>query len=301
MKIKKVLIKGRVAVTGIYNYDHAGKRDGNNNHKFAKKDNNGIDFTSSRCLRHEIYKNDVPNQPCNADFKTFFVRFAASEVGIMRGYLYADSGFKRYSPLHVADAYTHQDDQGSPIDRSVIFFDQGSSSKPKEKTEEKNRKGEDRADTSMFSQDNAPVRYQRFVGGINLKELQFLPLQKGYYQMVADQDEKDFIASLEQTFRLLGCKKPEVHIGEYEDIGAIYKTSRRGILLSQEQQLVLVQSTVQRILSIDGIKSGAAVVADRPSFHVELFGQHGSPLEIKADEIAAHLNNHEFNEFFKAR
>lgn len=72
--------------------------------------------------------------------------------------------------VHVTDVY-------SDVVQSVIFSDQGSSSKPKEanKTE---KSGKQVSDTSMFSQDDTPARKQKLNAATNIKELQFLHLEE---------------------------------------------------------------------------------------------------------------------------
>jgi hypothetical protein len=268
---KIILIEGALKVVGIYNYNGSGYYKGNKNHKFAKSDNTKRDFTSSRCIRYELFKDVQPRQPAKKEMADYFLPMASSIIGLVRGYLSPEDELKRFSPLHVADAYTRMADfeaLGKNIRKSdenaeptgALFVDQGSSSKPKEK-DLKNKNGEDTSDTSMFTQENAPERRQEFKAAINLKELQFLPLDDGYYRMVSAKHESEFVDLLTATFKKMDCSDP-VKIGDYQDICAIMPIKRRGILLSQSQQKVLVADILRRIVNLKGYKAGASLEFD---------------------------------------
>lgn len=263
MKVKKIVFKGNLEVVGVYNFNRTGKWDGNNNHKFAKQDKNGIDYTSSRCLRHEMFKDAIPMQPSTEDARNKFVKFASSEVGILRGYLNAGDELKRASPLHVADAYTI-----SASGQSLVFFDQGSSSKPKE-ANQKNKKGEDASDVSMFSVDNAPPRKQLFEAILNLKELQFLSLDRNYNPMVNANQEEEFLKGVSTTFNEMGADSA-VKKSEFTEISSLYETKREGVLLNDSQLRSLCGRTLGRILSIDGVKTSSRLKIDRSSLMVEI-------------------------------
>ncbi len=188
-QIKSITFEGELEVWGVYNYNGAWgilqkKKENSSylkhrcsdrtppnrgNHTYAKTfiDNNKreIDYTSSRCLRHEIFKDLQPRQPSDKDFGVQFIKMAASEVGLLRGYMSPDEkggnqdikGLKRCSPLHIADAVT--------IEESYVNFDQGVSSKSKKEEEERKKSSstdDNKKGTSLFSKDNLPYRRQNY-------------------------------------------------------------------------------------------------------------------------------------------
>ncbi len=304
--IQYVKIEGLLEVNGIYNYNGSERKNGYNNHKGAKKDRSGRDFTSSRCIRHEMFKDIQPRQPSTPEFSKFFISLAASEVGLLRGYLSPDEGFKRSSPLHVADAYTeekflvknHNANDDSTKTQTALIFDQGISSKPKE-SEKSSKKGDAISDTSIFSQDNAPFRKQIFIGALNLKELQFLSLDDvdPSFRMVAKADEKEFILKLKNYFNAYNILD-QIEIYEYKDIGAILNVNRRGILLSQNHIRHLVKISISRIMSIDGLKAGASLKADSSSLKISL-GSGDETFTKTTLEFMKDLPNITFKEYYK--
>ena len=299
--VKSITFKGKLDVWGIYNYNQSGSRGGHDNHIYAKtfkiknQDDNiekKIDYTSSRCLRHEIFKDLQPRQPSDKTFADQFIKMVASEVGLLRGYLSPDDGFKRCSPLHIADAQTIGD-----ID---IIYDQGLRSKPQEKDKGKNKEGKDKKDPAMFSKDNAPCRQQKLLGGINLKELQFLSLYNvdNDFSMINKNDKNEFVKLLKEYFTKHGVNE-SLDVKDYIDSTAIYKTPRTGILLNQEQIRHLVKVVFQRIKMIHGLKAGARLAYQKNSLKVHFFDGEDS---IDADEsnLKEKLDNMNFHHFFKA-
>ena len=306
--IKSITFKGELEVWGVYNYNTIEKtKAGHDNHKGAKKfkvktgetrtNKDGqeykvkkeIDYTSSRCIRHEIFKDIQPRQPSSKNFKECFIKMVASEIGLLRGYLSPDDGLKRCSPLHIADAQTIN---GLDID---IVFDQGSSSKPKE-GKSKTGKG----DLAMFSQDNAPCRTQKLLGGINLKELQFLSLygDDNDFSMIFQKDKDSFLGYLKEYFQKHKVDN-NLEIKEYEDKGAVCKIKRTGILLNQEQIRHLVKVVFQRIKMINGLKAGARLTYKKDSLTISFFDGENS-LDIKESDLKEKLNSADFYHFFES-
>jgi len=103
-QIKSITFEGELEVWGIYNYNTKEKKDGYDNHIGAKKFKiktggtkiikdkqtgkekeiditKSIDYTSSRCLRHEIFKDLQLRQPSDKTFSDQFLKMAASEIG----------------------------------------------------------------------------------------------------------------------------------------------------------------------------------------------------------------------------
>lgn len=321
-QIKSITFKGELEVWGIYNYNKKKEEKYNkkkekteyNNHIEAKKFKiktgetkiikdketgedkkiditKSIDYTSSRCLRHEIFKDLQPRQPSDKTFSDQFLKMAASEVGLIRGYMSPDDGLKRCSPLHIADAQT--------VDKvDIIVFDQGSSSKPKEKNK-KDEKGKRKSDTSIFSKDNAPYRIQRLQGGINLKELQFLSLyaKDDDFSMIQEKDKVAFLEHLQEYFKSYNMKDA-LKVKEYMDVGAVYENKRNGILLNQDQIRHLVKVIFQRIKMINGLKAGARLSYKQDSLKVSFFDGENST-DVEESDLVEKLNGMDFYSFFK--
>ncbi len=330
--IRTITFEGELKVWGIYNYNGAwsilkkhqtesgsdffskhrcayrtpSKRD---NHIYAKTylDNTGkeIDYTSSRCIRHELFKDLQPKQPSDKTFGDQFVKMVASEIGLLRGYMSPDEkggnptikGLKRCSPLHIADAFT--------VDSNSINFDQGVSSKSKKEEEERkkkqaeNKQEKEQKGTSLFSKDNAPCRTQKLSGGINLKELQFLSLDDvdNDFCMISKKDRDNFLKLLKEYFEKHNVNH-HLEIKQYTDIEAIYQTKRDGILLNQEQILHLVKVVFQRIKMINGLKSGARLAYNPNSLKVNFFDGEDWQ-DVPESVLKDKLQNIAFYHFFK--
>lgn len=297
-QIKSITFESELEVWGIYNHNRSGKKHGHDNHIYAKTFKVKVgdieketDYTSSRCLRHEIFKDLQPRQPADKTFTEQFIKMAASEVGLLRGYLSPDDGLKRCSPLHIADAQT--------IDEIDIVFDQGSSSKPKE-GDKKDREGKNKSDTSMFSKDNAPYRIQRLLGGINLKELQFLCLYgvDNDFSMITEKDKNKFLALLKEYFKKHNVDH-NLEVKKYVDIDAVYENKRNGILLNQEQICHLVKVVFQRIKMINGLKAGARLSYKKDSLKVSFFNGEDSQ-NVNESDLKEKLGSMKFYHFFKS-
>ena len=319
--IKSITFEGELEVWGVYNYNTIEKKDGHDNHNGAKKfkiktgekklikdkktgENKEIDitktidYTSSRCLRHEIFKDLQPRQPSHKEFADQFINMVASEVGLLRGYLSPNDGLKKCSPLHIADAQT--------IDEIDIVFDQGSSSKLKE-AGKKNKAGKDKSDTSMFSKDNVPYRTQKLFGGINLKELQFLSLYgvdddlygvDDDFSMIAKKHKDKFLELLTSYFKKHNIDH-SFEVKEYIDKAAVYKVKRTGILLNQDQVRHLVKVVFQRIKMINGLKAGARLSYKKDSLKVSFFDGEDN-LDTDESNLKEKLKNMTFYHFFEA-
>ena len=317
--IKSITFKGELEVWGVYNYNGAWsvlkkqktqegkefyskhrcndrtppKRD---NHIYAKtflKDKGKeIDYTSSRCIRHELFKDLQPRQPSDKAFAEQFIQMVASEVGLLRGYMFPDKGLKRCSPLHIADALTIEDK--NEID---IVFDQGSSSKPKE-SDKKNKKGEDISDNTMFSKDNVPHRRQELFGGINLKELQFLSLDDNDFCMILKNEQGRFVELLEEYFKKHNVNS-NLEIKKYIDFGSIYTSKRTGVLLNQDQIRHLVKVVFQRIRMLNGLKANARLAYKKNSLQVS-FLDGEITTDVQESDLRDKLKNMSFYHFFKS-
>ena len=334
--IKSITFKGELEVWGIYNYNGAWSvlkkqknKDSdsyffskhrclertppkNKNHIYAKTyiNDNGIeiDYTSSRCIRHELFKDIQPRQPSDKIFAGQFIKMAASEIGLLRGYMSPAEkegnaeikGLKRCSPLHIADAVT--------IDsNSSVNFDQGVSSKPKKEKEEKkseNTNKDQKKDTSLFSKDNLPHRTQKLLGGINLKELQFLSLygKDNDFSMIPKKEKDDFLNLLKEYFKSHEIED-KLEIKQYIDTEAIYINKRTGILLNQDQIRHLVKVVFQRIKRLNGLKAGARLAYKKNSLKVSFLKEDPDNSEEAIDKnknLIDKINKIQFHHFFEA-
>ena len=327
--IRSITFEGELEVWGVYNFNGAwsvlktqttqeGKEfyqnhrcsvrtpRGRENHIYAKtfidSEKREVDYTSSRCLRHEMFKDIQPRQPSDKEFGDQFIKMAASEVGLLRGYMSPDEkggnpdikGLKRCSPLHIADAVT--------LKKNYVNFDQCVSSKPKKEEEERKKQSlstDDKKGTSLFSKDNLPYRQQKLLGGINLKELQFLSLYgvDNDFSMISKKNEDEFLEYLKEYFQKHNVDN-NFAIKEYEDKGAVYKTKRTGILLNQEQIRHLVKVIFQRIRMINGLKAGSRLAYKKDTLKVSFFDGEDS-LEVKESNLREKLDSLKFYHFFK--
>lgn len=288
MKIDLVTIEGKLEIQGVYNYNGKAVDTEYDNHIVAKKSIDGIDYTSSRCLRHEMFKDIQPKQPRRNDFKekdNFYVSLAASEIGLLRGIMSPEEGansLKRNSPLSVLDAYTI-------TDKSVIVFDQGSSSKPKESDK-------DKSDTSMFSKDNAPKRDQALKMLINICGLQFITQDPNDYSIVLKSDEELFRNKLSETFAKLGLNNQKFKFKDFKYQGGLEEIKTRGILFDDHQTSYLVIDSIKRIANIYASKTGAYIRTK--DLLVKLHEKNNVVNEFAVSELDKNLKNVEFKKYF---
>lgn len=301
--IRLIEVKGLLEISGIFNYNGVVSVDGNENHKKAKQDKNRIDFTSSRCLRHEMFKDLQPRQPISTEFRSHYINLAASEIGLLRGIMDADYQLTRPSPISVIDAYTC-DKEFKKTEYSQIFFDQGSSSKPKEVVTEKNKKGKEKSDISMFSSDNAPNRNQLFHAFINIKQLQFIEQDEELFKIVPfknELDESNFLKKLTHTFKKYNINS-EFNFAQYAHIGAISSSTSRGLLLTDEQISALIKSSLLRMLNISSYKTGSYIKSIKETFSVLVtFDDAHDSQEFKLKDFLEKLERREFDfvKFYK--
>lgn len=290
MKVKAIQVKGLLDAVGVYNYNKVGfksyigktgETEFAKNHNMAKTDNEGIDYISSRCIRNGLFSDLQPAQPTKEECAKMFVKLASSLVGLLRGYMSTDNACKRKSPLHVADAYT-------VTDKSVIVYDQGTSSNP------------DKDENSLFSKDNAPKRKQAFEAAINLKELQFLPIESNQNSVIGESDVEEYTKGLSETFKSLESADTKVKVDKYEDKTAVFKIARKGVLLSQDQIRSLVRESILRIVNFHGIKTSASVKFDPNSLVVTFVDHKGMSHEVRGlNEVLKIVDEAEFHHFYQ--
>ncbi len=275
-------MSGRIMVKSVFVKNGTGKYLKRNNHNYAKKDNRGIDFTSSRALNFLAYEREMPRQPASEELKTKFPELIGSIYGIVRGGVESSSGCKRSSALTTLDAYTDPSFATKVVVKEnenfeylkTTFFDQGSSSKPKEKdlkSNSKKKKGEDAADTSLFSKDNASERFQNFEAYISLDKLQFMQVRDPDLGCVQNDDEPRLLETLKKTFG--PCGDTHVEIKKYRYSSAVIPTDVYGVLLSKSQINYLIYDVIKRYSSLRGFR--ASSIIEMTDFRVDFCGGLG--------------------------
>jgi hypothetical protein len=294
MKIKYLKITADIDITGVVNYNgqttrsricQKTKEDESYQYLEAKKNRNGLDFTSSNCLRHHLFLDIQPRQPANAERATYWVAAAASEVGIIRGMMDPAARVGRTSPLAVSPAYTKSD-------ASLLFEETLTSSKPKE-GKAKNAEGKVKGDTSLFHRDGAPPRQQAFEAILKIKELQFINLSPGMTPLVAGSQEAEFKDALEANFQFEKTK-----IADYCSAGAVIKTPMRGILFDDGQLKKLALKVLRRIENLEIHSTKGSMAVDRASIKIKLCGENGETVSLALDDFIRHIEQLEFQKFY---
>lgn len=274
-EVKIVKMSGMFDVQGIVNFNggEAPFWDKSNpkhkNHKYAKYNASGIDYTSSNCLRQAMFSELVPFQPDTEKAKNEYPKFMGSLAGLLRSGMDANDSRARRSPLTVLDAYT-------VADTSQIVFEQNSSSKVNESSLT-NKKGEKASDTSIFSTDSVGKRQQSLNMVINLSELQFLYLD-GQRAVVSKKDEKVLVDGLKETFSSLGVSDV-VEIKEYTHVSGI---TARGILFSNEQIVALIGSAIKLMENVAIYRKGASLEVKKSSVSYRVVTRDGEESIDKA-------------------
>lgn len=276
MQIKTLSVKADLDVIGIVNMNGRSTTAKQKNHLFAKRDQRGFDFTSSRLIRQRIFSDLMPRQPATRDLYDNAVPVAASMIGILRGFMFPERGCKRASPLCVLDAYTKIEytrqkktsdgldsklaTPGKGIDTGVYratFSDVGRSSKPQE-SNLKNKKGEKVSDTSFWSKDNAGRRLQEFEAKIDFSTLSFLSLNYGDDSVVSREDEGAYVQLMNEMFASLG-EEGRVSPDRFVHKTSLVKIPQHGILLNDTQIHKVLGYLFDRIQRIEIQKAGSSL------------------------------------------
>ncbi len=198
---------------------------------------------SKDCLRQGIFKDDQPSHnPGIVHAPKLFVRFLASAAGLLRGYMFAEAGIKRKSPVYISDAVQ--------VSNNVSTFDIGSMNAPKESKET----AEDSSGLSMHYKETIGgiVSYE-FEGAIDLSELQFISCSEVYDRKAIDPNYLDqYLLDLKSTIgsEISGKKY-------YIKSTATNGLPEEGILLDEAQVKVLVEGFFKRLFDLE-ITRGAS-------------------------------------------
>ena len=278
--VRAILLRGSVVSTGIVNYGGEGdiialkkaapwlgKILRNENVKVGKHDirkifdKDGLPVLddqgrqvyeirlkiSSNCLRQAIFKEDHPfqNNSLLQHAPDALLTSIASPAGVLRGYMFADKGIKRASPLIITSAI---DTTGA-----LPTLEAGSQSGPKAQKDPKVAEDSD-SDLSLHAKECAAKLILEFEGMIDLKQLQFISCSARFDRLAVLPEN---IAKFREK---LGQKLSEIpEEAYYVDKNAVNGLPEKGILFTQAQISRLVDELFQRLLSLTITRAASGI------------------------------------------
>lgn len=215
-----------------------------------KKDPSDINFKetpmyiSQNCVRHHMFRENA----YDAHFMNNknLDEMLCSVMGLVRGYVLAESQCKRTSPLLIQD-FVEKLGNGN--------FEQMGRAGSKEKKE--NKKGEE-SSNSIFSKTTfGDTKYESY-GSISIEQLQFISLDNQFDRAAIKINREDagegkkIAEKIEALLKELAPdKKPKAVYGKnYVRRGSIYKIGEVGILLNNDAVDVLVNCTLDIIKNL---------------------------------------------------
>lgn len=287
-KIAKVEVDGLLEVDGVFNYNRPEKVMGLSSNgksvtvKMAKKDSNGVDYTSSNVLRYLMFQQEFPKQLSTKELMDELPKMAGSVAGLIRGFLEAKTGLKKTSSIYVADAYTTKET------RQKLTTEVGRSSKPQETglvSDSKHKKGEEAKDTSMFNRESASKRNQKLNVVIKIDEL-----QRAVLQNITKKDTvEETLKNLTEDFKNYDIPG-DVLVTKTTPALAKMASPEESILFSEEQTKKMIEVICSKIASISGEKKDSRIQVLPSSLKVKLYTQ-GSLVPV--------VENMDFSEFVK--
>ena len=265
-KLKNILVKLELDGRGVVNFDSNDqkylalktetlKTDPNNsNVMFAKKAFTVKDVTadgklildyklkiSSNSLNNNIFgEHQVENNSAIEHHKMLLYLHMASIPSILRGYLWANSGFKKNGALTICDAIQTNNSQSS----LEIFTKSGV---------KKSNVAGDKKDTSLFYKETiGDINYET-IGCINLSALQFVSCDSLFDRMAFNSD--DFGIYREYLCRNLP-NSDYIALDYYLLNNTIVNIPEYGILFSNENIVYMVRDQISKLLNIGIYKKG---------------------------------------------
>ena len=217
-----------------------------------KKQVNDIDFTktpmyvSQNCIRHHLYKDCVAvDQYINTKK---IKQMLLSEVGLVRGYMVPNAGFKRSSSLFMSDFV----DQLGNGNYEQFVSSMAISSEVDKVT---NEVIYNKSSTSLFSKTTFGETLYKAHASINIESLQFISLDQkfGRAAMVIKKGDGESLAQAMQDYiqSLDHSRSPSVTFHEnYVRIGNELKIGEVGLLLDDVAIDIVVQTTIKRIQNL---------------------------------------------------
>jgi uncharacterized membrane-anchored protein len=190
---------------------------------------------SADCLRHEIFIDDVMAQSPNLiNSPALLYSFIASPVGILRGYLFAETGetLKRKSPITIIDA--------QQTCNAVSYIETFSRSGQK-------NQDIDKVDNSFFKKEMiGDIKYST-EGNIDLSQMQFVSASQLFDRYGFN---PDFFSTYKQ---FLKSKLPTFNseLGYYMLKDSSVELSEYGFMLSNEDVEFLVRLLFKKMLTLN--------------------------------------------------
>jgi hypothetical protein len=284
--VKALKVTGFFDVSGVVNFNGVESRNGNKNHRAAKKTSEGVDYTSSNCLRQAMFQELIPRQPGSEENKEQYPTFMGTVAGILRGGMDASSGCKGKSPFTLTDAE-------STI--NCIVFEQNTSSKPKEK-DLKSNKGADASDTSMFSKDNAGTRKQKLNCILRISDLQFREIGDDSAIVKKDKEE-EYIKSLKMTMESLDVDT-SIEVKTAKLSTQLMPSNRQGVIFNDDQLRGLVKSFIALLANIEVFRRDAKLSVDLPSLLITIIFEDMSTLDVSLDNFSSLVPELNFQKFY---
>ena len=256
-KVKNILFKMEIKGVGVVNYDGTEQKwtinQTNLNHmktrhkntSYAKKRFYGTPedtkyklIISSDCLRHDIFKGDVPFHSPNVNSDDTLLTLAIASIGhIIRGYMYPTKSlitYKRKSPLSITSAVQTND----TISHIECFT---SSAK---KNTDKDKEG---ADPTLFFKEVVGEMVYESKGFIDLMNLQFVSCDQIF-------DRSGFNPDLFNVYKqFLQSKIPSFNseLGYYQIKDSVIGIGEYGFKFSNDVINILVRELFKRMISMN--------------------------------------------------
>jgi len=268
MKVKitaDLKIKGIVNFNGSDPTDRRFKKYANGqevkNHRHAKRDESGIDFTSSNCLRHCIFSAGMNLDSEDSEVQD---RFASSHIGMLRGYMYADKKgtIKRPSCVSVLDAYSE----------TICIF------------QETNNKAGEKTSTSFFSKDNANERVQKLEIIFDFDSASFISIAEQSFFC----EPSVFQEMIESNFSGKGSKLFQRDMSNSGVALNSVGCASEGILLSNEQVIELFNVFMMNLKNLFRSTRGGRLEIDEHSILINLKGRLYKESELNLREMKLH-------------
>jgi hypothetical protein len=255
-KVKNILFKMEIKGVGIVNYDGSEQRwvikdtslnhmkSIHNNVSYAKKRFYGtLEDTkfklviSSDCLRHEMFKKDVPfHTPNVISNETILTSLIASPALLTRGYMLVseETSYKRKSPLIITYAEQTND--------SISYLENFSSSASKntDKTKET-------ADSTFFKKEVVGDVVYETNGFIDLMNLQFVSCDQIFDRLSFNSDLFDIYKKFLQT----RIPSFDSELGYYQIKDSMIEIGEYGFKLSNDILVILVKDLFKRMISMN--------------------------------------------------
>jgi hypothetical protein len=255
-KVKNILFKMEIKGVGVVNYDSTEQKwtinqtslnhmkTRHDNTSYAKKRFYGTPedtkyklIISSDCLRHEIFKGDVPfHSPNVINHETLLTSLIASPASLIRGYMLVnkDITFKRKSPLVITSAEQTND--------AMSYIETFSSSA--QKNVDKDKEG---SDASFYKKEVVGQMVYESNGFIDLMNLQFVSCDQIFDRSAFNPDlfnvYKQFLQSRIPSFNS--------ELGYYQIKDSIVELSEYGFKITNDVVNILVRELFKRMISMN--------------------------------------------------